>query len=90
MAEECLISGVVDEPNKEPEWMDIAREIIDDFIELHPSDRSLLRDTVFFDDDPLTRMRFALYISASVIPAGEYEDIPFANGVALGKISLKQ
>lgn len=91
MANERLLGGVIHEPNKPPPWMDTAKDMIEELIDSFPSDASMLRETIFFSENPEIRMQFGRSISGIIIPRGEYEDdIAFANGVAIGKIVLEE
>lgn len=75
-------------PRSHPPWLDVARAAIARFVDDKP-DRNLLFGTVFFNTDPGAEHRLDLLVSASVAPAGWYENRAFAAGVAAGDIRVR-
>jgi hypothetical protein len=84
MAKERALRAVRREFN--PGWIKIAQMELDSFIEEDPDERGILRGSIFYSGNLSSRQRLDTVISSRIRPRGNYDDRPFAAGVAIGEI----
>lgn len=70
-------------------WLDVARNDMLAFISEDPVKRQFLKDSVYLSTDRETEQKLGRIVSAAVTPAGIYDELEFAVGVANGLVVAK-